>query len=252
MRKRHGYYNQQCMSLRAQADNDLMFLAGILSNATPATGWLLLHILSPTSPPGFFSKVFKELISVQRPNGKLDMPALLRLPLLNSALNEVLRLYVDFIMVLQVESDAVLDYVPISRGDQVMGSTWMTNQNRDYFLNPNQFIPERFVVQDPQSGKAACSVDGLAGKFFPFVGGHYQCPGRGFARQEILSAVAVILLTFDIAPLSFVNAKGKEIKGNSCKGGFPAIKRSYPGNVVVGINGDLPVRLKRRHWREID
>ena len=51
MRRRHEYYAQQKMSLRGQASADLVFFGGILTNAIPTIGWMLMHILSPTNPP---------------------------------------------------------------------------------------------------------------------------------------------------------------------------------------------------------
>ncbi|TKA73608.1 hypothetical protein B0A55_05718 [Friedmanniomyces simplex] len=243
MRKRHAFYQQQDLSLHAQAGFDLIFLAGILSNATPATGWLLLHILSPTSSPSDFrSRIMHELNSCHRQDGSVDIPALTRLPLLNSAFHEVLRLYVDLLVVRQVDSSVALGSHYVRQGEQVMAPTWMTHRNPAFFEKPEVFDPERFLAKDAETGKLGYSVTGLGGKYFPFGGGHYMCPGRTFAKQEVLGTVAVLLLNFDVTFVGFTGRRGG-------KHGFPGIKKNYAGNQVVGIEGDMRVRIRKRRTR---
>lgn len=247
MRKRHDFYKQQDLSLKGQAGFDLIFLSGILSNATPATGWLLLHILSPTSPPGLKDRIMDELKSAQREDGSVDIPALTRLPYLNSAFHEVLRVYVDLLVVRQVDSGVALDRHYVRQGEQVMAPSWMMHRNPEYFDRPDTFDPERFLHNDTETGKLTYSTSGLSGKYFPFGGGHYMCPGRTFAKQEVLGTVAVLLLNFDISFVEFVKQKGRSYEGvGADQAGFPKPKNNYAGNQVVGIEGDTRVRIKRR------
>jgi cytochrome P450 len=245
MLKRHRLYQQRDLSIRGQAGWDLIFLAGILSNATPATGWLLLHILSPTSAPSFRTDVMQELQSCRRPDGSVDILALTRLPLLNSAFHEVLRLYVDLLVVRHVDSSVALGTHHVRKGEQVMAPTWMTHRNPAFFDSPDVFDPKRFLITDPESGKQSHSATGLGAKYFPFGGGHYMCPGRVFAKQEVLGTIAVLLLNFDITFAGFV----KHTKGGWAAAGgedFPRIKPGFAGNQVVGIEGDMRVHIKRR------
>lgn len=174
MRKRHEFAKQQGLSLRAQAGFDLIFIGGIISNATPATGWLLLHIVSPTSPPNFYSSILEELKTCQRSDGSIDIPALTRLPHLNSAFHEMLRLYVDLLVVRQVDSSTALGQHKVCKGEMIMAPTWMTHRNEEYFDRPTEFVPDRFVVMDEKTGKPSYSTAGLNGKYFPFGGGHFM------------------------------------------------------------------------------
>ncbi|KAJ4355592.1 uncharacterized protein N0V89_003612 [Didymosphaeria variabile] len=245
MRRRHDLYKQRDLSIHGQAGWDLIFLAGILSNATPATGWLLMHILSPTSTFDFRSRIMQELQSCKRSNGSVDIPALTRLPLLNSAFHEVLRLYVDLLVVRQVDSSVALRTHYVNQGEQVMAPTWMTHRNPAFFERPDVFDPERFLITDPETGMLSYSTAGLGGKYFPFGGGHYMCPGRVFAKQEVLGTVAMLLLNFDITFTKFV----KHTKGGweaAGKNDFPTIKNGFAGNQVVGIEGVMRVHIKRR------
>ncbi|KAK4184517.1 cytochrome P450 [Podospora australis] len=241
MRKRHEYYQQQGLTLRSQAGKEMIFLAGILSNAIPTIGWLLTHLFSPTSPPDLLPKITEEVKRCQDPaSGALDIAALTRLPLLNSTANEVLRLYMDLLIIRQVDSDAVLDNIPVRRGEQTMASSWMAHRHPDNFPHPDRFQPERFLRKDAEKGTVSCSISGLGGKYFPFGGGHHMCPGRNFARQEIVGTVAVILLNFDVEFVSFVDANGTPCAE------FPKMIDALPGNQVMGLKGDTRVRITKK------
>ncbi|KAL4744362.1 cytochrome P450 [Aspergillus terricola var. indicus] len=247
IRKRHEYYNQQKLSLRSQAGKEMIFLAGILSNAIPTIGWLLVHIFSPTSSPDLFPRIEAEVKNAVRDDGSIDFPALLRAPFLNSAMNEVLRLYIDLMIIRQVDADSVLDSIPLRTGDQVIASSWMTHRHPDNFDSPNEFDPERFLRRDAESGELSCSTSGLGGKYFPFGGGHHMCPGRNFAKQEILGTVAVILLNFDVSFVSFIERDGDVVhrKGSDVKG-FPKMVRALPGNQVMQLKGDMAVKITKK------
>lgn len=245
MRKRHVLYAERRLSVHAQAGWDLVFLAGIVSNATPAAGWLLLHILSPTSAPEFRPRIMEEVQACQRADGSLDVSALTRAPRLNAAFHEVLRLYVDLIVVREVGSSGAVGVHKVGRGDQVMAPTWMTHRDPKLFEDPDTFNPDRFLTMDEETGEIGYSATGRTGAYFPFGGGHYMCPGRVFAKQEVLGTVAWLLLNFQIDFVEFV----KKEKGNWKMAGvneFPGIKKGFAGGQVVGIEGDMRVHIKRR------
>ena len=42
------------------------------------------------------------------------------------------------------------------------------------------------------------SSENLSGYFMPYGGGHGQCPGRHFAKQEIIGTLAIMVTFFDI------------------------------------------------------
>ena len=85
------------------------------------------------------------------------------------------------------------------------------------------------------------TLAGTAGKIFPFGGGKSICPGRVFAKQEVLAAVAMVLLNHDIQVVSFVDGQGKST------GEFPKLASALNGSGVIAIHGDLKVRIKRKN-----
>ena len=80
----------------------------------------------------------------------------------------------------------------------------------------DQFWAERFLVYpgDPTSGpktnkyhqvldpsergKPRFSLNGLGGIWIPYGGGFRACPGRRFAKREILMTLAVMVTMFDV------------------------------------------------------
>ena len=247
MRKRHEYYAQQKMSLRGQAGADLIFFGGILTNAIPTIGWMLVHILSPTNPPELRSWAMDEIKSAQREDGSIDVPVLSKLPLLNSMFYEVLRVYIDLLIVRQVDADTTIGTHAVHKNEMIMAPSWLSHRNPEHFTKPDAFDPARFLVDDPETGKMKFSTEGLTGKFFPFGGGHYMCPGRTFAKQEVLGAIAVLMLNFDIEFVEFVKPLGKGfVSAGKSADGFPRLKDGYSGNVVVGLEGDMKIKLRKK------
>lgn len=54
------------------------------------------------------------------------------------------------------------------------------------------------TTSGPASNEPIFSLDGLEGAYLPFGGGTKICPGRQFARQEVLSTLSKLVLKYDI------------------------------------------------------
>jgi hypothetical protein len=247
-RARQRYYESRGMSVRARAALDLGFLFGLSSNAIPATGWMLMHILNPGGDKTLLGRVMEELEKARCEDGTLDIPMLLSLPLLQSVFHEVLRLYVDVLIRRELKEDLTLPLddgkrqVLLKKSGIVMAPSWLGHRDEARWVDPpcKVFYAERFLKVDPETGKDVFTVGGTTGKFFPFGGGKSICPGRVFAKQEVLASVALVLLTFEFEVVRFVDGQGKTRKG------FPGIKQAYSGTGVVAMDGDIKVRMRRR------
>ena len=71
-------------------------------------------------------------------------------------------------------------------------------------------------------------------------GGRTICPGRVFAKQEGLGALAMVLLRFEFEILGFVDKDRKAIDH------FPGFANQYPGSGALTPGGDIKVRMRRR------
>ena len=247
-RARQRYYKARGMSTKTSAGMDLGFLFGLNSNAIPAAGWILLHILNPEGDETLLGRVMGELERAERDNGSIDIPTLIALPLLQSVFHEVMRLYVDVLVTRELKEDLTL---PLDDGKRrillqkdaiVMAPSWLGHRDETLWVDPpcNQFYAERFLRTDPETGQRLFTTSGTNGKFFPFGGGKTICPGRVFAKQEVLASVASVLLSFEIEPLGFVDGRGKSNKK------FPGLAKSYLGSGVMVMDGDMRIKIKSR------
>jgi hypothetical protein len=77
-----------------------------------------------------------------------------------------------------------------------------------------------------------------SGNYFPYGGGTAACPGRYYAKQEILAAVALVIAKFDFEPMHFVNGD------DTISDRGPRVGTEARG--VARIDRDLLVRMRRR------
>ena len=248
-RARQEMYNKFGLSTKAKAGFDLGFTFGLASNAIPATGWMLLHILDPHAEKTLLSRVMAELRSARFADGSLNVPVLFGLPLLQSIFHEVLRLYTDVLVSRTLEKDHILPIsqlddrkILLKKGTLAFAPCWPGQRDPavwDAEKPADVFYPERFLTTDPATGKNVFTTSGTAGRFFPFGGGKSVCPGRVFAKQEILAATAIMLLKLDIEVLGFVDGAGK----HSDK--FPGLRDGFGGSGIILQEGDLRIKVTK-------
>lgn len=253
VRARHRFYEKIGLSSRGKAAFDLGFLFALQSNVIPVTSWILAHLLCPQTPADVLARVKEEIDSARRSDGEVDISILVAQPLLNSVLHETLRHYVDSLVTRQLKMDMPLDGYLLKKNDLIMAPSSLSQHDpqfweRDAEPPADVWYAERFLRQDPTTGKHTFSTSWAAGKFFPFGGGTHVCPGRIFAKQEILGAVATVLLKFD---LRFMEYLGTDRTGNVQSLGigasaFPKVRKQYAGNGTLSMDGDMRVLMRRR------
>jgi cytochrome P450 len=250
-------------------DTDQQTPNSLTSNAIPATSWLLCHLLRPSSA-SLLAKVQAEVLHAYNPNTKfIDVNTLQSsAPYLNSALNETLRLYVDVLVTREAKSDIVIQGYSVRKGEIIMAPSFLGHRDPtewDTFSSDvgrkmppeDVWFGERFLRsdddEDQESGGEKGEKEGpslntkdTAGKYFPFGGGQNMCPGRTFARQEVLGAVAAFLISFDIGFVSYVDRNGKVVGDDGDEKGFPVVMRQFAGTGVVTAEGDVRLRIRRR------
>lgn len=93
------------------------------------------------------------------------------------------------------------------------------------------------TAQDDKTAKASGHIATLQGYFYPYGGGANMCPGRHFAKQEMLAAVAVMMREFEIELTDPVGAQKAK----------PDPKIFATG--ALGPDRKLPVRVRRRRHK---
>lgn len=78
------------------------------------------------------------------------------------------------------------------------------------------------------------SMDGLSASWIPYGGGQSHCPGRHFAKRQMILSAAIFLTAFEI---ELIEEKGKK---------RPDVDMSCYGFGAMPPNRKVPVRIRRR------
>lgn len=262
-RARQILWRKQGMSRRGIAGIELGSLFGLSSNAIPATAWMLFHILDSTrsnEEPTLYDHIMSEIAASKNSDGTISVSLLVGQPILQSTLHEVLRIYTDTLIARTVDHDMSLPltfeksenphHLSLKKNSLLMIPTYpahtdpATWQSADFPHHPpaTVFYPYRFLTADPSdpSQKPTFTTAHAVGKLFPFGGGKTMCPGRVFAKQEIMGSVAIWLDTFEFKVLGYLD----EQKKPSDK--FPFLRDSLPGSALMVPGGDMRLSVQRR------
>ncbi|KAI1205125.1 cytochrome P450 [Annulohypoxylon truncatum] len=211
----------------ARASEDLGLIFTATTNVVIATFWIILQSLRD---PALLEQLRTEASEcINRDGTKVDMAKLTAQPLLQSMYAELLRLYIARAVsrIAEYEDIKVAGYsipkdsylVMFSRSLAFDEQSWV-QAGRAIRKPLREFDAERFLV-DPDwrrpgfanetnaekahgkestanSSERRFSMDGLLGVWIPYGGDDHICPGRYFAKHEILLAFAVLLTKFDI------------------------------------------------------
>lgn len=206
------------------------------ANSVPATFWFVLEMFRNKS---HLVRARAEVKACYTSENEFDINMLCKQPFLQSVYAETLRLRTSLFLVRGADhGDFHLQNCTFGRGKMIAIDTgaahtdhkvWNTG-NPDSPKGADTFWAERFLVdpQDPYSGplkpsqktKALSEKDtssekaegstkftmkGLDGAWIPFGGGVRQCPGKQFAKQEIILSFAILCTAFDIELLEEKN-----------------------------------------------
>ncbi|KAI1046556.1 hypothetical protein LB505_013353 [Fusarium chuoi] len=231
MSARQKMFQSVGMTPRGGAALDLGLMWAVNANAIPAGMWILLDILLDKD---LKNRVMAEMQpSFTDKSLSFDIEKLCSDPLINSIYLETLRLRVAS----PVGRTPIIPNLKFGKwqfkqGVGMLSSSWVGGHDPDFWnighLKPGgieehpveSFWAERFLVyeNDPTSGpvrptasadkptkrssgddcKARSTIDGTQGYWYPYGGGTKMCPGRFFAKQELIAAAAVALRAFDI------------------------------------------------------
>lgn len=252
-RARQMDYKIRGLNSSSGAKLDAGITFGLATNVIPATGWMLMQILHPAAAASnLLPRVLAEIQASRRPeDGSLDVIQLVSQPLLQSIWIEALRLYSDLLVVRTMPEDLILPLdedgktqVQLRKGDNVFAPSYIPHHDESWTEKVpwDVFDPERFIVTDPKTGTPTFVFSKPGGKFFPFGGGKTICPGRIFAKQEAIAAVAIVLSRFDFDVMGYVDENKQPCTQ------FPGIQRAYPGSGALAPGGDLVVNVRKRVW----
>ncbi|KAI5861438.1 cytochrome P450 [Durotheca rogersii] len=220
--------NAKGMNADARATENLGFIFTSTTNITTSIFWFILEALKD---PRLFEQLTGEVAQCRAGDGnRFNLSKLVTQPLLQSTYAEVLRLYVATAIsrVAEYEDIHVAGYaipkdsmiIMYSRTMALDSEAWIRAGRR--LRKPlEEFDAERFLVSPdwmrprangtsgekettPETGKTASSserrfsTEGLLGLWIPYGGGDHICPGRQFAKHQMLLTFAMLFDKFEI------------------------------------------------------
>jgi cytochrome P450 len=199
--------------------------------------------------PNVFEKVKKEVsqvANVDKDSNKLrlDIPALIALPWLLAVYTETLRLRIHFNVTREITQDIEVDGHILKAGHIVVAPTYIAHTTDPSWTTEEypakEFYPERFLIFDEKGSTPKFSAGRTGGKMFPYGGGIYLCPGRHFAKQEIMAAIVLMILRFDFEVLGYVKMDGTRSERG------PRLDEEFAGSGTMPPDRDMKVRFRKR------
>lgn len=158
-----------------------LFVAGHETSAT-SLSWIMILL---SQNPNWMDQCKQEIAQVigDRLPALEDMA---KLPILKRVIDEALRMYPPAWIVGRkaLADDEVLGY-KIKKGYNVIISVYVIHRHPDFWENPDQFDPDRFLPER--------SANRHKYAYFPFGGGPRMCIGNNFALMEMTLILAMIL-----------------------------------------------------------
>ena len=166
-------------------DNLITFIAAGHETTANALAWTLFLL---SEYPWAFDRMAQEVDAVLA--GRTPtIDELARLDVVRMTLEESMRLYppVPFMSREAVGRDRI-DGVEIAPGALIIVAPWLVHRHRLLWREPDLFEPERFAPE------RRAKIPRFA--YLPFGAGARVCIGAGFAMQEALIALAMIVQRF--------------------------------------------------------
>lgn len=147
--------------------------------------WILL-ILSQL--PGLRLELRRELEEVAPGNAGPTVGNFARLPLLDSVINESLRLLTPNALMVRVTTQpALLQGVPLPERCEIVICPFLAHRDADRFPRPKEFLLSRWNGTRPSPFE-----------YFPFGAGGHSCVGRYIAVYMIKAALALLMPRYDL------------------------------------------------------
>ena len=225
--------------------------------------WAMMELIAD---PELYRAVREECLaasSVDLVTGErtFDPQSLLAMPLLQSVYIETLRLHISINVTREVTQPIKLDGHLLTPGSLIQAPSQIGQYNEAVWGTSghpaSQFWAGRHLKHD--GGKAEFTMAGRTSSFFPFGtylllvlyhccfvdkfstigGGPSICPGRVFAKQEILMTIAALVTRFEIEMIDWVHADGSKSDRP------PQNDQSHIGAIGIPPDRDMNIRWKR-------
>lgn len=142
----------------------------------------------------------REEISTVLKGSKVRECDLHKLPYLQAVVKETLRLHTPIPLLVPHMNleEAELDGYTIPKGSKVVVNAWWLANNPEWWRNPQEFRPERFMEEE---GETEAVVGGKVDfRFAPFGVGRRSCPGIILALPLLGMVIGKLVSEFELRP----------------------------------------------------
>ncbi|XP_016831098.1 prostacyclin synthase [Cricetulus griseus] len=232
------------LSEEMQARALVLQLWATQGNMGPTAFWLLLFLLkNPEALEAVHEELKRTVWKAEQPVSQmitLPQKTLDNMPVLDSVLNETLRLTAAPFITREVMADLALPMADgrefsLRRGDRLLLFPFLSPQkDPEIYTEPEVFKYNRFLNPDG-SEKKDFYKDGkrLKNYTLPWGAGHNQCLGKNYAINSIKQFVVLLLTHFDLE----LGSKDTEV---------PEFDLSRYGFGLMQPEEDVPIRYRSR------
>jgi len=166
-----------------------MFVGGSDTTAT-VLEWTMTELMRN---PAAMKKVQEEVRTITGKKPKIEAEDIQKMEYMHSIINESLRLHppIPLLVPRETTADVEIDGYHIPSKTRVFVNAWKIHRDPEYWLNPNEFIPERFM------DNRSVDYKGQNYEYIPFGSGRRKCPGMSFGVSSFEQALANLLHWFD-------------------------------------------------------
>ncbi|PIN22644.1 hypothetical protein CDL12_04628 [Handroanthus impetiginosus] len=174
-------------------DHIKALLMNIITGGTDASAAILVWAMTALMKNPMIMKKLQAEIRQLGPNkDMINEEETAKLPYLKAVIKETFRLYPPAPLVVPRETiqKCTLNGYEIQPGTLVYFNAWAIARDPEFWENPNEFLPERFLESD-------VDVRGQDPEVIPFGIGRRGCPGIAIGMAEVELALANLLYRFD-------------------------------------------------------
>ncbi|KAL9134788.1 MAG: hypothetical protein Q9175_004026 [Cornicularia normoerica] len=221
-------------------------LVGVLVNATPTFFWMLLTIYSDAALLESIRTEIGAVMTTTEPSStmgekrkhEIDITTLeTKCPLLISAYRELLRHRTQSSSSRWIVQDTILaDQYLLKKDSVLMVPGALIHADPIWGPDRKKYNPRRFLKSPPDSQAGSAKVH--PGAYRAWGGGQTLCPGRFFATTEITSAVAMVVMRFEIEAVDRKGRRGDWV--------FPKVDGNRVASSIHPPSKDVRVRIRER------
>ncbi|XP_027176880.1 3,9-dihydroxypterocarpan 6A-monooxygenase-like [Coffea eugenioides] len=185
--------------IRLTRANIKAFILDIFAAGTDTSAITLEWALSELiNHPHIMQKAVQEIDSNIGKNRLIDESDISKLPYLQAIVKETLRLHPTGPMIVRESSeDCEVAGYHIPAKTRLLVNVWAIGRDPNYWENPLEFRPERFVFEEGNVSKSQPDVRGQHFHLLPFGSGRRGCPGTSLALQVVQTSLAAMLQCFE-------------------------------------------------------